>query len=416
MPTSSDSFATKTSGVAPIEPPVLSDGVVRLRALSEADLHAVVEQCRDSEVIRFTTIPLEYGPPQAQEFLASVRADWSDRSGTTARTWAIDVARPRSGQPSGSSVSGAWQFAGTTAYRPDGPGTANVGYLVHPAARGAGVASRALRLLVDHLFADETQQVLHWRAITGNWASRRVAWSCGFRFEGLQRASIDDRGSSVDAWVASLHRDEPRRPVQAWWRTPRLDGDGVVLRPWRDDDGDRLPAVRDEVAQRFLGEIVPTSGSFTAWWSEVQEFQAAGDQVSWCLADPVTDEVLGGMQVFRLTDPRSGHGRFGYWLIESARGRGVIARAATAALGWAFTPHSDGGPGLLAVSADAEVANTPSIRCLHRAGFRDVGVRRRAGVRPDGTVVDLLDVDLLEQDRRAGERCGVNGPAAPSPR
>lgn len=67
--------------------------------------------------------------------------------------------------------------------------------------------------MVDHLFDTYPLQCLHWRAAVGNWASRRVAWRCGFRVEGTVRHFVRLAGCRpVDAWVASLHREDPREP------------------------------------------------------------------------------------------------------------------------------------------------------------------------------------------------------------
>src|SRR5205085_12105285 len=77
---------------------------------------------------------------------------------------------------------GPSRFAGSISLRPRGIGVAGLGFAAHPAARGHGVMTRALRLVVDWAFADQGIQRLEWACIVGNLASWRVAWHNGFQF------------------------------------------------------------------------------------------------------------------------------------------------------------------------------------------------------------------------------------------
>ena len=89
---------------------------VRLRAASTSDLPAMVEQCRDPEMIRWTTVPTPEGGYQlrdAEEFLASTAAGWTsgERLG-----WTIEAQR-----------GGQRGFCGSIDLRPEGDGVAEVG-------------------------------------------------------------------------------------------------------------------------------------------------------------------------------------------------------------------------------------------------------------------------------------------------
>jgi RimJ/RimL family protein N-acetyltransferase len=75
---------------------------------------------------------------------------------------------------------------------------------------------RALNLVLDYAFGRDGIEVMHWRAVVGNWASRKVAWRCGFRVEGTVRRFCALPGGAQDAWIGSLHRDDPRRPCEPW--------------------------------------------------------------------------------------------------------------------------------------------------------------------------------------------------------
>ena len=63
----------------PDDVPVLSNGVVTLRAHWLADVPRVVEQCADPQTVRFTTVPTPYGEAQARAFVEQrVANGWAD--------------------------------------------------------------------------------------------------------------------------------------------------------------------------------------------------------------------------------------------------------------------------------------------------------------------------------------------------
>ena len=82
----------------------------------------------------------------------------------------------------------------------------------------------------------------------------------------------------------------------------------------------------------------------------------------------------------------------GYWLGESATGRGLVTRAVTAMLDYAFTTL-----GLHRVALLAEVSNEKSIAVAKRLGFTPEGIRRAAGVN-HGLYVDMAAFSLLAED------------------
>ena len=171
--------------------PELRDGAVLLRAHTGADLPAVVEQCQDREMQRFTTVPVPYVPDDATGFLNHVRAGWAD--GTVA-SWAIEV---------------VGRFAGSVDLRL-GEGWGSIGYGLHPWARGRGVMTTAVGLALEWGFARRGLVGIRWEAFVGNEASRRVAKKCGFLMEGTARGISPARGERHDAWIGSLLPEEWR--------------------------------------------------------------------------------------------------------------------------------------------------------------------------------------------------------------
>ncbi len=193
--------------------PVLSDGdSVVLRAHRREDLPAIIEQCADPDMLRYTTIPRPYTDRDAYEFLELARSNWAQHTPTSRRIWAITIQA---------------RFAGTIDYRPSGHGTAIVGFGLHPAHRGHGLMSRALALVLDYAFGPDSQELMTWRAVVGNWASAKTAWRQGFRLEGCVRGLCVQPDGAFDGWIATLAREDIRTPCQHWpWPTvqPQLPG------------------------------------------------------------------------------------------------------------------------------------------------------------------------------------------------
>lgn len=370
--------------------PVLSDGVVTLRAHRTSDAQALVEQCNDPAMVDYTTVPRPYGHTQAQEFLGGVvPRGWETAYGT--KSWAIE-AKDEDGVP---------RFAGSIDYRPSEVGTAEVGFGLHPWARGRGLMSRALRLVVAHAF-DLGTETMHWRAVVGNWGSRRVAWACGFRVEGTVRDLLvaQPRGRR-DGWIGSLRRGEPTRPAHRWCDPVVLEGRSVRLRPWR--EGDRPLVAFDPTAVRFMGPALPPgdAAGFAQWLLRSGERMARGELVAWCVADLATDRALGELKVFGLDDPFTrGSAEVGYWLHRRARGRGVLHEALGLAAGHAFAAVDDGGLGLHRLGAGTDLDNEASQRVLRRAGFRLIGVERESASHEDGPPTDGALFELLADDDR----------------
>lgn len=181
--------------VAPIQPMQIRAGPnLLLRPPVAADLDAMVEHCRDPEMIRWTTVPVPYERAHAEEFLAAARRGWAD--GSAARL-VIDY---------------RGRYAGGLDVRMQEASWAEVGYSLASWARGQGVMRRSLTAALDWAFAERSLSGLQWQAHVGNEASRRVALACGFRIEGTVRGLLVQRGRRVDAWIGTLLTGDRRNP------------------------------------------------------------------------------------------------------------------------------------------------------------------------------------------------------------
>ena len=174
------------------DPPVLRDGDLVLRAHRPEDAEGVVEQCVDPGTVLDTTVPSPYGREDAEGFVAAAARGW--REGTAA-TFAVEL---------------DGRFAGSVDLRLHEAAWAEVGYGLHPAARGRGVMTRVVRLVLGWGFDELGLAGVRWEARVGNEASRRVAQKCGFAVEGTVRGLLVHRGERLDGWIGSLLRDDPR--------------------------------------------------------------------------------------------------------------------------------------------------------------------------------------------------------------
>jgi RimJ/RimL family protein N-acetyltransferase len=166
-----------------------TDGVVTLRAFREDDLRAIVEACRDPEVVRWTRVPDPYGESDAREFLA--QTETSRRRGTEL---GAAIADAESGE-----------YLGSVAVRVDerDGGRGDIGYLVAPWARRRGVAVRAVRLLTDHAFRELGLGRIEITVHPDNTASQRVAERAGYTREAVLRSYITMRDGRHDAVMFS---------------------------------------------------------------------------------------------------------------------------------------------------------------------------------------------------------------------
>ncbi|MEU2758763.1 GNAT family N-acetyltransferase [Streptomyces sp. NPDC007094] len=158
--------------------PVAGDGLL-LRPWERADARAFLSAYEDEGTRRWHT----HRPTtvaQVEEWFDGYRQDWERETGCH---WA--VARD-SGEVLGRMALRRVDLA---------DGTANAAYWVLPAARGAGVASRALAAVSAWALDDIGFQRLELDHSTRNDASCRGATRAGFRLEGTKRnAAVHDDG------------------------------------------------------------------------------------------------------------------------------------------------------------------------------------------------------------------------------
>lgn len=176
----------------------LSDGVVTLRMWRPEDAPAVFAACQDPLIGRFVPIPQPYRETDASSFIEMRLRDWDD-VGPEQGFAIVDA--------STDGLLGSISRHGPLGHR------ATFGYWLSEHARGRGVATRALRLIVEWTLATTDVIRLDLYTDVENDASGRVAERAGFEREGIRRAWLLDRdGRPMDVRSYVLVRGDASQP------------------------------------------------------------------------------------------------------------------------------------------------------------------------------------------------------------
>lgn len=167
-----------------LPPGGLSDGVLALRRVAPGDAGPIFEQESDPLTVGVGFTGVAPTADQIARQTARAGLDWI--VGSNARFAMIDAA---TGDVAGSML---LRLAGP-------PDIGGVGYAVHPAFRGRGFTTRALRLLADWAFDAAGFARLELGAKSDNRASQQAALRAGFEPDGVRRARLrNPDGSFAD--------------------------------------------------------------------------------------------------------------------------------------------------------------------------------------------------------------------------
>ncbi|MCY0904690.1 GNAT family N-acetyltransferase [Arthrobacter sp. H14-L1] len=366
--------------------PELSDDVVTLRVFRRADAADYAALNRDPLNVRWANSLAGMTAAEAEAAITGpIPEGWA--SGHTLRFAIADQ---------------AGGLVGTTALHNVGRGSASLGIKLAADARGKGLARRSAKLMTDYAFDTVGLDVLHWHAVVGNTASRRLAEHLGFRLEGTITGYSNVGGTLADDWIFTLTAQDRLAPAMV---VPVLRGDTVVLRALERGDADQLVAnCLDPAAVRWT--TVPLNYGRADALAFIDDFVPRGWTVgathTFAVADSRTDALLGTIDLHNF---RPGTAEIGINMGPRARGGGAAQAAARLLLDYAFS-----GLDLQYVYWRALVPNWASRKLAWRLGFR-LEAQVRGFTDDRGTPADAWILSLAASDPRQPQQPWDGDPA-----
>jgi RimJ/RimL family protein N-acetyltransferase len=177
-------------------------GPTALRPWRDSDMDAIVAICQDREIVRWTSVPEQYGVLDARTYLMQ-RYD-ALHAGATAPFAIVSADDLDRVLGSISLMRFAWEHL-----------RGEVGYWVAREARGQGHATRAVSLICEWGFETLGLERIDLFAATGNPASQRVAERAGFLREGVLRSFMRGKDGHLDMVAFGLLADRQRRTSTA---------------------------------------------------------------------------------------------------------------------------------------------------------------------------------------------------------
>ena len=157
---------------------------------------------------------------------------------------------------------------------------------------------------------------------------------------------------------------------------PEIRADGVVLRPWQPSDRPAVVAAyADPAIQRWHCRSMTDDEArdwIAAWPGRWRSETGAG----WAVLDG--GDVAGQISLRRLALVE-GLAEVSYWVLPTARGRGIAARSLSAMTAWCFTTLR-----LHRVELCHSTENVASCRVARQAGFAAEGTKRSEARHADG--------------------------------
>ncbi|MFE2356486.1 GNAT family N-acetyltransferase [Streptomyces parvulus] len=156
-------------------------------------------------------------------------------------------------------------------------------------------------------------------------------------------------------------------------------GDGLLLRPWRDEDAPAVHAAfQDPVMHQWHIRAAESEDEVRGWIAEWRRGWAGERNAQWAVVEE-TGGLLAGRVALREVVLGDGVAEVAYWTTAAARGKGVAARATRALAHWALDRI-----GFQRLELSHAVANGASCRVAEKAGFVLEGTKRSALLHPDG--------------------------------
>jgi len=177
-----------------VSPATLSATGVNLRIFGRQDARLLASASHDAEIVRWTFIP----PNLDRANAAALAERWLSRT---------DEGRLRPYVISAPPADRAMGLVGLALQDPADAWLADIFYWLLPEGRGRGLATHAVRLLLNWGFEESGVHRVALYTKEGNIASERVAERCGFRYTGTVERQQGDALLRLRRWLLdSRHR------------------------------------------------------------------------------------------------------------------------------------------------------------------------------------------------------------------
>ncbi len=174
--------------------PTLTTERLVLRQIQPTDAAAFFEVLSDANVVRYTSGEPHQSIEQTRELIRRLQAAYDKRE---SMRWAITLR----GEERMIGSCCLWHFD-------EGFHRAEIGYELHPAFWGQGIASEAVSALLSYSFTELALHRIEADVDPENEASKRLLLKLGFTYEGTLRQRYFLQGSMVDESYFGLLRDE----------------------------------------------------------------------------------------------------------------------------------------------------------------------------------------------------------------
>lgn len=183
----------------PAEQPTLQAAGVQLRPWRVKDVPAVHAACQDSDIQRWTTVPVPYGPDDAEALVLEVAPrQWQAHTGAL-----FAVTSAEGGDDAGGGGHDVLASCGLVFVDAD-ERVAEVGYWAAPWARGRGVMRCAVQLLAAWATTEGGLDRLEFYVDVDNLPSRALARAVGAEEEGVLCKKALHRGQRRDMVLYAL--------------------------------------------------------------------------------------------------------------------------------------------------------------------------------------------------------------------
>ncbi|MBF4547171.1 GNAT family N-acetyltransferase [Corynebacterium afermentans subsp. lipophilum] len=314
----------------------------RLRPLSELDADAYAAGTKDEAVRRFGHLPeSDYTPESVRRMIRDEVAEGLS-SGTLAVLALVDAETDR--------------FVGSLVLFDVSSEAAEVGFWIHPDARGAGHARRGLEL-ASRFARNSGLRTLTARTLPENKASQRCLTNAGFR-EVERAVGTTPAGQCEELF----HYRRDLKPTAQW----PLATERLRLRPHNADDAEWLHELysQPDVARYLLDEPWTAEVTHDKLTERLAKTDIDGETGALALVIEHDGVPIGDVALW-LTDHEHRQGEIGWVLNPAHGGQGFASEAVRAVLALGFDHYK-----LHRVTAQMDARNSASAALARRVGLR----------------------------------------------